>query len=45
MCAPEICQRIIDEMLEGIDGATGIMDDIYISGRNTAEHDAIFKKL
>ena len=33
-CAPKIFQRIMDEMLEGIEGATAIMDDILIVGRD-----------
>ena len=31
--APEIYQRIMDEMLEDIDGARAIMDDILIAGK------------
>ena len=44
-CAPEIFQRIMDNMLEGIDGARAIMDDILIAARNEKEHDAIMKKV
>lgn len=29
--APEIFQRIMDQMLEGINGATDVMDDILIA--------------
>ena len=32
-CAPEIFQRIVDQMLEGIEGATAIMDGILIARR------------
>uniref|UniRef100_A0A3B1K366 Gypsy retrotransposon integrase-like protein 1 n=1 Tax=Astyanax mexicanus TaxID=7994 RepID=A0A3B1K366_ASTMX len=44
-CAPEIFQRIIDTMLEGIDGATGIMDDILVAAPTVEKHDAILRKV
>ena len=44
-CAPEIFQRIMDEMLEGIEGATAIMDDILIVGRDLEQHDAVLRKV
>ena len=44
-CAPEIFQRIMDQMLEGIEGATAIMDDILIAGSNTEQHDAVLRKV
>lgn len=44
-CAPEIFQRIIDQMLEGISGATGIMDDILIAAPTMKEHDEILRKV
>ena len=44
-CAPEIFQRIMDNMLEDIDGAEAIMDDILIAGKDKASHDAILKKV
>ena len=44
-CAPEIFQRIMDQMLEGITGATGIMDDILIAAPTMTEHDQILKKV
>lgn len=43
--APEIFQRAMDQMLEGISGATAIMDDILIAGRDVEHHDQIFKKV
>jgi len=43
--APEIFQRIMDTMLEGIDGARAVMDDILIAGRTMHEHDAILKQV
>ena len=44
-CAPEIFQRIMDQMLEGIEGATAIMDDILIAGSNAQQHDAVLRKV
>jgi len=44
-CAPEIFQRIMDQMLEGIDGATGVMDNILIAASTIKEHDAILRKV
>ena len=32
-------------MLEGIEGATAIMDDILIAGSNTEQHDAVLRKV
>lgn len=44
-CAPEIFQRIMDQMLEGINGATGVMDDILIAAPTMTEHDTILRKV
>ncbi|KAJ8366207.1 hypothetical protein SKAU_G00150380 [Synaphobranchus kaupii] len=44
-CAPEIFQRIIDQMLEGISGATGIMDDILIAAPTIEEHDRTLREV
>lgn len=44
-CAPEIFQRIMDQILEGISGATGIMDDILIAAPTMKEHDQILKQV
>ena len=41
--APEIYQRIMDQMLAGIDGAYAIIDDILIAGRDMAHHDQILR--
>jgi len=43
--APEIYQRIMDEMLKGIDGAYAIIDDILIAGDDIAHHDAILRQV
>uniref|UniRef100_A0A3B3HY91 Gypsy retrotransposon integrase-like protein 1 n=1 Tax=Oryzias latipes TaxID=8090 RepID=A0A3B3HY91_ORYLA len=44
-CAPEIFQRIMDQMLEGIGGATSVMDDILIAAPTLAEHNKILKQV
>ena len=44
-CAPEIFQRIMDEMLSGIRGAFSIMDDILVAGRDTPHHDEIIREV
>ena len=44
-CAPESFQRIMDQMLEGIEGATAILDDILIAGSNNEHHDAVLSKV
>ncbi|GFR94327.1 transposon Ty3-I Gag-Pol polyprotein [Elysia marginata] len=44
-CSPEIFQKIMDQMLEGIDGAFAIMDDILIAGKDLQHHDEILKKV
>ena len=38
--APEIFQRKLSTLLEGLDGVKVIMDDILVHGRNREEHDA-----
>ena len=42
--APEIFQRKMDEMLEGIEGVRAVMDDILVAGKDE-EHDRILKKV
>lgn len=39
-CAPEIFQRIMTEMLSGIEGVIVYIDDIVVSGKNQEEHDS-----
>ena len=41
--APEMYQRTMNEMLEGIDHAYAIVDDILITGRNVAHHDLVLE--
>jgi transposase InsO family protein len=43
--APEIYQRIMDTMLEGIEGAKAIMDDILVAGKSPEDHDRIMKEV
>ena len=38
-CAPEMCQRVIQQVLEGCDGVRNIHDDIIVHGQTTEEHD------
>ena len=38
--APEIFQRTMSDILEGLDGVICRMEDILIHGRNHMEHDA-----
>ncbi len=35
----------MDTMLEGIEGARAVMDDILVTGRDEAHHDQIMKKV
>ncbi|KAF0040509.1 hypothetical protein F2P81_006407 [Scophthalmus maximus] len=44
-CAPEIFQCIMDGMLEGISGATAIIDDILIEAPDMKTHDVILRKV
>ena len=41
--APELYQRAMNEMLEDIDHAYAIMDDILIAGRDIAHHDSVLE--
>ena len=41
--APEMYQRAMDEMLEGIDHAYAIMDDILIAGRDIPHHNSVLE--
>lgn len=43
--APELYQRIMDTMLEGIRGCRAEMDDILVGGRDQEEHDRIQKQV
>ena len=44
-CSPEIFQRIMDDMLQGINGAFAVIDDILVAGRDMKEHDKILKQV
>ncbi len=43
--APEMYQRAMDEMLEGIEYAHAIMDDILVAARDIAHHDAVLRQV
>ena len=43
--APEMYQRAMNEMLEGIDHAYAIMDDILVAGWDIAHHDAVLNQV
>lgn len=44
-CAPEVFQRIMDEMLSDIEGARAVMDDILIAGKDLKTHNEILGKV
>lgn len=44
-CAPEIFQRIMTEMLIGIEGIIVYIDDVVVSGRSQEEHDARLREV
>ena len=43
--APGLYQRAMDEMVEGIEYAHSIMDDILVAGRDIAHHDAVLRQV
>ena len=43
--APEMYQRAMNEMLEGIDHASAIMDDLLVAGRDISHHDSVLEKV
>ena len=43
--APELYQHIIQQILQGFDGAYNISDDIIVHGRSVEEHDARLNKV
>ena len=43
--APEVYQRAMDEMPQGIDHAYAIMDDILVAGRDISHHDSVLEKV
>ena len=38
-CAPELFQRRMNQILEGLEGVVCLMDDVLIFGTNKSEHD------
>ena len=43
--APEMYQRAMDDMLEGIDHAHAVMDDVLVAECDIAHHDAILNEV
>ena len=43
-CAPEMYQRVIQQVLEGCEGVRNIHDDIIVHGRTVDEHDRRLEK-
>jgi transposase InsO family protein len=43
--APEIYQRIMDNLIQGIPGAFVIIDDILVAGKTVEEHDKVLKRV
>ena len=43
--APEMYQRAMEEMLQGIDHAYAIVDDKLAAGRDTSHHDSVLEKV
>ncbi|XP_055585263.1 uncharacterized protein K02A2.6-like [Uranotaenia lowii] len=44
-CAPEIFQRVMTQMLAGIDGVIVYIDDIVVTGRTSQEHNTRLKQV
>lgn len=44
-CAPEIFQRIMEEMLAGCPGVVVFIDDIGVTGKDVEEHDQRLRKV
>ncbi|XP_062557693.1 uncharacterized protein K02A2.6-like [Armigeres subalbatus] len=44
-CAPEIFQRVMSEMLAGIDGVVVYIDDVVVAGSTQEEHDTRLQKV
>ena len=42
-CAPEIFQRVVEDILRGLDGVLVYVDDILVFGKDREEHDARMK--
>lgn len=44
-CAPEIFQKVMDEIFSGCDGVVVYIDDILVGGTDQADHDIRLKKV
>lgn len=43
--APEVFQRIMDDMLSGIEHSRAVMDDIVVAGRDREHHDQVLRQV
>ena len=41
----EVAIQVMDEMMEGVEGAFAIVDDILIAGRDIEHHDQILRRV
>ena len=44
-CAPEIFQRVVDDLLQGLEGVIVCIDDILVFGKDQQEHDIRMKMM
>ena len=44
-CAPEIFQRVVDDILQGLYGVIVYIDDILVFGRDQQDHDILRQKV
>ena len=44
-CAPEMYQKVVQQLLQSCEGATNILDDIIVHGRTQQEHDERLMKV
>ncbi|KAL0901956.1 hypothetical protein ABMA27_007099 [Loxostege sticticalis] len=44
-CAPELFQKILEEMLSGLEGVMNFIDDILVYGENEGQHDERLSKV
>lgn len=43
--APEVFQKIMDDMLSGIEHSRAVMDDIVVAGRDREHHDQVLRQV
>lgn len=44
-CAPEMFQRILQSILQGLKGVKNLLDNIIVNGRTQEEHDLRLKQV